>query len=232
MPEVHIIYVEDDESLGFVTKDNLEMQGYRVSHFNDGAIALDHIKVQAYDMAILDVMLPEIDGFELARQLRARNRDIPILFLSAKSMKEDRLQGFSVGADDYITKPFSIEELVFKIQVFLKRSKVQGPTDRKVLPLGHYRLDYPNLQLKLPDGALRTLTQKESDVLKFLLDRKNEVIRRSVILEQIWGEDDYFMGRSLDVFISRLRKYLADDDRIQIENIHGVGFKLRLDEEA
>ena len=227
MSDIHILYVEDDASLGFVTKDNLEMQGYQVSHFDSGLTALEHLREHRYDMAILDVMLPEVDGFSLAKELRARDQDIPILFLSAKSMKEDRLHGFALGADDYIVKPFSIEELVFKIQVFLKRNKVHGPISRPRMQVGDYQLDYPNLHLEHISGNSRTLTQKECDVLRFMVDRKNEVVRRSVILKQIWGEDDYFLGRSLDVFISRLRKYLADDETIQIENIHGVGFKLR-----
>lgn len=226
-PKIQILYVEDDESLGFVTKDNLEMQGYEVSHFASGKLALGHIKQHKYDLAILDVMLPEIDGFTLARELRSLDQNIPILFLSAKSMKEDRLQGFSIGADDYITKPFSIEELVFKIQVFLKRNKVISTPQQSTMHIGEFLLDHPNLLLRHKDGKERTLTQRECDVLRFLIGRKNEVIRRSVILKQVWGEDDYFLGRSLDVFISRLRKYLALDASIQIENIHGVGFKLR-----
>ena len=154
---------------------------------------------------------------------------MPILFLSAKSMKEDRLKGFELGADDYITKPYSIEELIFRIQVFLRRNKIQSETASTLFQIGSYELDYRNFLLKHIDGSDRLLTQKEADVLRFLIERKNEVIKRSVILEKIWGTDDYFMGRSLDVFISRLRKYLSEDTSIEIENIHGVGFKLRLE---
>ena len=227
MTKAHILYVEDDETLGFITKDNLEMQGYQISHYDNGGAALSNLKANNYDMAILDIMLPEVDGFTLAQELRARNKDIPILFLSAKSMKEDRLKGFMMGADDYITKPFSIEELVLRIQVFLRRNKVQNQTTQSIHKVGEYQLDYNNLLLTNISGEEKLLTQKECDVLRFLLDRKNEVCKRSVILEQIWGENDYFMGRSLDVFISRLRKYLSADVSIHIENIHGVGFKLR-----
>ena len=228
MNSPQILYVEDDDSLGFVTKDNLEMQGYEVSHFSCGAEALKMIKIHSYDLAILDIMLPEIDGFTLAQELRSRNKDMPILFLSAKSMKEDRLKGFELGADDYITKPYSIEELIFRIQVFLRRNKIQSETASTLFQIGSFQLDYRNFLLKNVDGSDRLLTQKEADVLRFLIERKNEVIKRSVILEKIWGENDYFMGRSLDVFISRLRKYLSADQSIQIENIHSVGFKLRL----
>ena len=230
MNKVHILYVEDDETLGFITKDNLEMQGFEISHFDNGGDALTHLTTNRYDMAILDIMLPEVDGFTLAQELRARNKDIPILFLSAKSMKEDRLKGFMMGADDYITKPFSIEELVLRIQVFLRRSKVQNQHTLRTFKVGQFELDYENLLLTNKAGGEKLLTQKECDVLRFLLERKNEVSKRSVILEQIWGENDYFMGRSLDVFISRLRKYLSADASIHIENIHGVGFKLRTDE--
>ncbi len=230
MSKPHILYVEDDETLGFVTKDNLELKGYRVSHFCNGTDALTRINREQFDIAILDIMLPEVDGFHIAQQLRSRDRQMPILFLSAKSLKEDRLKGFSLGADDYITKPFSIEELEFKIQIFLKRRKIVDGNQGDKFIISSYTFDYPNLSLWQKEQERKVLTQKEADVLKFLAERRNQVIKRSLILEQIWGEDDYFMGRSLDVFISRLRKYLADDSKVQIENIHGVGFKLRIHE--
>jgi DNA-binding response OmpR family regulator len=220
--------VEDDESLGFLTKDNLEREGYEIFHFADGLDALEAVKHKSFDLAILDIMLPEIDGFTIARVLRERDREIPILFLSAKSMKEDRIQGFSIGADDYITKPFSIEELLFKIKIFLKRSKIHGPDHRNIFRLGLFELDHANLTLRKDQKQERILTQKEADVLLYLIKRENQICKRSLILEKIWGEDDYFMGRSLDVFISRLRKYLAHDQNVQIDNIHGVGFKLRI----
>jgi two-component system response regulator VicR len=228
--KAHILYVEDDESLRFVTCDNLELNGYSVRLCEDGKQAMDLIKSgQRFDLCILDVMLPEIDGFELAKAIRERDEQVPILFLSAKSMKQDRIHGLSIGADDYITKPFSIEELLLKIDIFLRRSKVNGnvQTDRPVM-IGVYTFDYKNLSLSA-EGYAETLTQKEADLLKLLFEHKNQVVKRSFILETIWGKDDYFLGRSLDVFISRLRKYLSKDERIKVENIHGVGFKFRMD---
>jgi len=228
--KAHILYVEDDESLRFVTCDNLELNGYSVRLCEDGKQAMDLIKSgQRFDLCILDVILPEIDGFELAKAIRERDEQVPILFLSAKSMKQDRIHGLSIGADDYITKPFSIEELLLKIDIFLRRSKVNGnvQTDRPVM-IGVYTFDYKNLSLSA-EGYAETLTQKEADLLKLLFEHKNQVVKRSFILETIWGKDDYFLGRSLDVFISRLRKYLSKDERIKVENIHGVGFKFRMD---
>lgn len=221
-----ILYVEDDESLGFVTRDNLEIAGYQITHCMDGLEALEHIKNATFDLCLLDVMLPEMDGFTLAKEIRKRDTHIPILFLTAKSLKEDRIHGLKLGADDYITKPFSIEELILKVEVFLRRSKNIGQTpDQTVLKIGQFELDYKNLSLMMGDDN-RKLTQREADLLKFLIENKNQVVQRGMILEKIWGENDYFLGRSLDVFISRLRKYLKLDATLKIENIHGVGFRL------
>lgn len=222
--KAHILYVEDDESLSFVTRDNLELQGYRITYCADGRAAREVIREQEFDLCILDVMLPEIDGFTLAEEIRKLDAHVPILFLTAKSLKEDRIRGLKIGADDYITKPFSIEELILKIEVFLRRSRVVQPSGR-VLKVGRFELDHPNLVLRLQDQE-RRLTQKEADLLKLLAEHRNEVLQRSTILKKIWGQDDYFLGRSLDVFISRLRKYLRSDDDLKIENIHGVGFRL------
>lgn len=219
----HLLYVEDDESLSFVTRDHLELQGYQVTHCADGSSAKEAIDRQDYDLCLLDVMLPETDGFTLAKEIRKQNTEVPILFLTAKSLKEDRLFGLRLGADDYITKPFSIEELILKIEVFLRRSRSVSTPPPNEYVLGEYIFNYPNLKLKIGDD-LRRLTQKEADLLKYLLEQKNQVIKRADILEAVWGENDYFLGRSLDVFISRLRKYLKEDQQIRIENIHGVGF--------
>ena len=223
--KAHLLYVEDDESLSFVTKDNLELQGYQITYCDNGKKALDLIKDHQFNLCILDVMLPEVDGFTIARELRKYDTEVPILFLTAKSLKEDRIEGLKLGADDYITKPFSIEELILKIEIFLRRSKITQPTLPNKFVLGRYHFDYQNLQLEGPEAS-KKLTQKEADLLQFLIAGKNQVLRRSAILEQVWGEDDYFLGRSLDVFISRLRKYLKQDETISIENIHGVGFRL------
>lgn len=219
-----ILYVEDDETLSFVTKDNLEIHGYVVHHCLDGETAIESFFKDSYDLCILDVMLPKMDGFAVAEKIRSTDPNVPILFLTAKSMKEDRIQGLKLGADDYITKPFSIEELILKIEVFLRRKYVSVSINDQY-KVGNYNFDYRNLVLSL-EGDSRNLTQKEADLLKMLLDHKNNVVKRSVILEKLWGEDDYFLGRSMDVFISRLRKYLSGDPKIKLDNIHGVGFKL------
>lgn len=219
-----ILYVEDDETLSFVTKDNLELNGYKVDHCMDGESAVETFFHNSYDLCILDVMLPKMDGFAVAEKIRATDPNVPILFLTAKSMKEDRIHGLKLGADDYITKPFSIEELILKIEVFLRRKYVTVSVNDQY-KIGLYNFDYRNLTLSLQNDH-RSLTQKEADLLKMLLDHKNNVVKRSLILEKLWGEDDYFLGRSMDVFISRLRKYLSGDDKIKLDNIHGVGFKL------
>ncbi len=228
--KAHLLYVEDDESLSFVTRDNLELAGYQITCFENGQKALDCIRTnQRFDLCILDVMLPDADGFTIAEEIRKFDTNVPIIFLTAKSMKEDKIRGLRLGADDYITKPFSIEELILKIEIFLKRSKV-APSVPTYLTVGKYLLDHKNLSLKFADQA-KTLTQKEADLLKVFIEHKGEVLKRSMILKDLWGEDDYFLGRSLDVFISRLRKYLNQDPRIKIENIHSVGFKMRVDGE-
>lgn len=221
--KAHLLYVEDDESLSFVTRDHLEMQGYQVTHCPDGQSALAAINESSFDLCLLDVMLPEIDGYTIAEEIRKNDTQVPILFLTAKSLKEDRIHGLRLGADDYITKPFSIEELILKIEVFLRRSKVADAPPATRFTLGQYVFDYGNLKLSR-EGEERRLTQKEADLLRFLHQNRNQVVKRSDILETIWGENDYFLGRSLDVFISRLRKYLREDETLQIENIHGVGF--------
>jgi DNA-binding response OmpR family regulator len=221
-----ILYVEDDESLSFVTKDNLELQGYEVTHFADGKKALKDATRKVFDLMILDVMLPGVDGFTIAEEVRKVDADVPILFLTAKSLKEDRIHGLKLGGDDYITKPYSIEELILRVEVFLKRKKLFKPKEIKdVYALGKLVLDYRNLLL-LNGEDKSSMTQREADLLRFLIMHKNGVLKRGDILKEIWGEDDYFLGRSLDVFISRLRKYLKADPTLAIENIHGVGFKL------
>ncbi len=219
-----ILYVEDDETLSFITKDHLELKGYDVLHCSDGVQALEDFKHGQFDICVLDVMLPRMDGFTLATEIRKRDKDIPILFLTAKSLKDDRLEGLRIGGDDYITKPYSIEELILRIEVFLKRNKVYTETASRQFQIGTFTFDHNNLSLTNGD-TVTNLTQRESELLKFLIENANRVVKRSDILLKVWGEDDYFLGRSLDVFISRLRKYLKADDRISIENVHGVGFR-------
>ena len=222
-----ILYVEDDESLSFITKDQLEMEGYDVTLAVNGKEAWSVFRKAEFDICLLDVMLPQLDGFELARKIRSVSKHIPIIFLTAKSMQEDKMEGFLLGGDDYVTKPYSFEELKFRINVFLRRRKLIEEAPKEALQVGDYVFDYPNLDLSL-NGQTRGLTQREADILYYLATRPNQVIRRSDILEDIWGKDDYFYGRSLDVFISRLRKYLSDDSTISIENVHSVGFKLNI----
>ena len=225
MNKPHILYVEDDEVLSFVTKDNLELNGYKVTHAMDGKQAVKLFRQDSFDLCLVDVMLPEMDGFQVAEDIRSRHSEIPIIFLTAKSLKEDRIKGLKIGADDYITKPFSIEELILKIQVFLKRKYVTGENNPGILKAGKFTLDHDNLKL-IGDDESYQMTKKEADLLKMLIKEKNKIVERQQILERIWGENDYFMGRSMDVFISRLRKYLKTDPDINIENIHGVGFRL------
>ncbi|MGM9508757.1 response regulator transcription factor [Larkinella sp. GY13] len=223
-----LLYVEDDVNLGFVTKDNLELAQFRVVHCTTGPEAWRCFEQQPFDLCILDVMLPLTDGFTLARQIRQIDDKIPLLFLSARADKDDRLQGLRLGADDYITKPFSIEELILKINVFLRRSKPPvSAHSGSVQYIGSYQFDFQNLTLEI-DGHLQTLTHREAEVLHYLMARPNTLIRRDEILKAIWGDNDYFMGRSLDVFISRLRKRLGTDSSIRIENLHGIGFRLLL----
>ncbi len=225
MKRARILYAEDDETLSFITKDHLELQGYEIRHCGDGKKTLDEFNSDQFDLVILDVMLPGMDGFSIAEAIRKKNQQIPIIFLTAKSQKDDRIQGLKLGGDDYLTKPFSIEELILKIEIFLRRSRVfEMPTTEVEQMVGIYKYIPQEYQLILND-KVRILTQRESELLSYLLKNKNKVIKRSSILETLWGEDDYFMGRSLDVFISRLRKYLGEDPSIKIDNIHGIGFK-------
>jgi len=220
-----LLYVEDDESLSFLTKDNLELAGYDVCHKADGKSGLDAFRESTFDICVLDIMLPEMDGFELGKQIRSIDPEIPIIFLTAKAQKESKLEGLRLGADDYITKPFSIEELILKIKIFLKRKYITNSNDNDVIKVGSYVYDHKNLSLSR-NGDSKNLTQKEGDLLNLLIKHKNNILKRSDILQNLWGEDDYFLGRSMDVFISRLRKYLKEDSSIKLENIHGVGFRL------
>ncbi len=221
----HILYVEDDINLSFVTKDNLEKHGFQVTHCDDGLAGEECFKKGSFDLCLLDVMMPKRDGFALAEIIRAQNADVPIIFLTAKSMKEDRLAGLRTGADDYLTKPFSIEELILKIEVFLRRSKYSEPgvEDQKQFTLGAFQFDYEKYTLT-HKGEEQKLTQKEAQLLHYFCVNPNKVLKRDDILVKIWGDDDYFLGRSLDVFISRLRKYLRPETSVKIDNVHGVGF--------
>ena len=225
MKQIRILYAEDDETLAYLTKDNLEQHQYNIDHYADGADCLRAFNSTEYDLCILDVMMPGMDGFALAEAIRKLNHEIPILFLSAKTLKEDKLKGLRLGADDYLVKPFSIEELVLKIEIFINRSKKNSTNIKKIYKAGRYQFYPANFLLHHGKEQIE-LTQREAELLQYFLDNKNQVLKREQILNSIWGQDDYFFGRSLDVFVSRLRKIFAKDDSIKIENLHGIGFKL------
>lgn len=229
MKQHKILLVEDDANLGFVIKDNLSLKGYEVTLYSDGRQAMDNFKTSLYQLCLLDVMLPKADGFTVARYIREYDKEVPILFLSAKNMTEDKLAGFRTGADDYITKPFSFEELFYRIEVFLRRRKPLLDAKHIVAKLGNYVFDSAKLTLDCPQCS-KTLTQREALILQLLCRHQNNTLKREEILNHVWGSDDYFMGRSLDVFISKLRKYLQHDPAVQIINQHGVGFSLRIEE--
>ena len=222
-----ILYAEDDPTLRYITVENLERKGYHVLECEDGKSGLECYLTEDPDICILDVMMPGLDGFSLARKIREINQDIPILFVTAKSMKEDRIEGLMLGADDYIVKPFSIEELILKIEVFLKRhKKTVNSISGNTLQIGKFNLDSLNLILNSPDEEY-AITQREAELMAYFIRNKNKLLSRETILESLWGENDYFLGRSLDVFISKLRKYLKSDESLKIENRHGIGFILK-----
>jgi len=228
--EIKILLAEDDVNLGFVVADHLKSEGFKVTLCNDGQDALKRFNEEKYHLCILDVMMPKKDGFTLAKDLRKLDLDIPILFLTAKSQLEDKAEGYKSGGDDYLTKPFSVEELSFRIKALLKRVQitVEKP-EEKILTIGNTIFDSENLTLTFKNQK-QSLTKKEAQILKLMFKLKNQVIPREVILNGVWGQDDYFVGRSLDVFITKLRKYLKEDETIQISNLHGIGFKFTVKE--
>ena len=228
-PKANILLVEDDQNLGFVIQDALKRKGYGVHLCRDGKEGLKQFNEHVYDLCVFDVMLPHKDGFSLAEDIRSMNAQVPIIFLTAKSQTEDRIAGFKAGGDDYLTKPFSHEELILRIEAILRRT--HGRTDdtrsRDRFEMGAYTFDHRNLILGHPDEE-RKLTKKEADVLRLLCMHQDQVLPRELVLNMVWGDDTYFLGRSLDVFISRLRKYLKADPSVRIVNVHGVGFKLQV----
>jgi DNA-binding response OmpR family regulator len=230
--EFKILLVEDDDALRFIVKDNLEQHHYKVETAEDGEKAIELFKQNEFDLIILDVMLPKVDGFQVAKTIRAKNEQIPIIFLTARSMTEDKIIGLTLGGDDYIPKPFSMEELLLKIRIFLKRSQsaVVSASLSKSINIGKFQFYADDLILKSENGS-RNLTLKESELIRFFATNQNKVLSRNEILEKIWGNDDYFLGRSLDVFISRLRKYFEADPNIKITNLHGIGFRFSVNQE-
>ena len=235
-----ILLVEDDQNFGDVLRSYLEMHDYDVTLATDGMQGLEVYKNDEFDLCIFDVMMPKKDGFTLAREIREQDQDMPIIFLTAKAMKDDVLQGFQIGADDYITKPFNSEELLFRIQAILKRSyaKTGAREEAREFIIGRYHFDYPLRILTYDregtDEEKYKLSPKEAQLLRMFAIYKNDILSRSEALTKIWGEDNYFTARSMDVFVTKLRKYLKMDENIEIVNIHGNGFQLlvKAEEEA
>jgi DNA-binding response OmpR family regulator len=227
MKRTKILLVEDDTSLGFLLVDFLEVNGFEVKLYRDGESGLNGYKAGNFDFCIFDVMLPGIDGFSLAKRVRAENKNVPIVFLTARSMKNDKIKGFDLGGDDYITKPFDEDELLCRINAIINRYNIQ-PDEKNFkdqFEIGKYIFDFKN-QLLTIENQSRRLTKKESEVLRQLCLSVNEIVTRDAILFSIWGDNDYFIGRSLDVFIAKLRKYLSLDPGVQINNIPKVGYVL------
>lgn len=228
---VNILFVEDDPNLSMILRDYLEMIGYTVDHALDGEKGIQLFTRNTYQLVILDIMMPKKDGFTAAKEIRDINQMVPIIFLTAKNLKEDRIKGFEFGCDDYITKPFSTEELSLRIKAILKRCAIidQSAAEpvKNTITIGKFIFDSSNMTLKFGDSK-RILTRKESGLLKLLCMNKNNLLPREVAMEAIWGENDYFIGRSMDVFIAKLRKYLKPDSNVRISNVHGIGFRLEV----
>lgn len=223
-----ILIVEDDLDLGNLLKQYLEMNGFQVKRVFNGLEAFDELKHQEYDLMILDVMMPELDGFSLAKKLNNYYPEQSFLFVTAKTMREDKLAGLKLGADDYIVKPFDADELILRIRNILRRAKNEIKKSNQVFNIGLFSFDYKNLLLKFEDFE-KTLTEKEADLLYYLCLNQKELIKREDILVYLWKEPDFFNGRSMDVFMSRLRKYFAKDPSIHIESVRGVGFRFFVD---
>src|SRR5690554_3340327 len=223
--KVKILLSEDDNNLGMLLESYIKAKGYDVDLARDGKQALEKFNDGNYHFVILDVMMPEMDGFAVAKEIRIIDKKIPILFLTAKSMKEDKLEAFALGADDYLTKPFSMEELVARVEAILKRTTDEDESFDDTYEIGRFTFDAMKRVIHI-DGEENKLTTKESQLLKLLAKNKNQILDRQAALRAIWGDDNYFNGRSMDVYIAKLRKILKEDENIEIMNIHGKGFKL------
>ncbi|HXB43662.1 MAG TPA: response regulator transcription factor [Puia sp.] len=226
-PKAKVLLAEDDLSLGYVIKDNLTDAGYDVVLCPDGQTAIDKFDKNEFSICLLDVMMPNKNGFDVAKKIRQQTDLVPILFLTAKSLEEDKIKGFETGADDYITKPFSMQELLMRMEVFLRRSKKMHSENAVSFNIGKLKFSYTDLKLTIGKNVF-SLTQKEADLLKFLCEHSNRVLKREEVLLNVWGKDDYFLGRSMDVFITKLRKYFRADPSINLETIHGVGFRFNV----
>ena len=219
-----ILFAEDDSSLAFIVKDTLEDEGYKVVHCADGQTAIDTFDKTKFDICLLDIMMPHKDGYTVAKKIRQQSDVMPVLFLSTKNQEEDRLKGYDTGADDYLAKPFSMPELLKKIEVFLRRTKKLHSDTYEDCYLGNILFSYSNLKITTA-GETFTITNKEADLLRFFCEHPNKIIKRDEVLINVWGKDDFFLGRSMDVFISKLRKYLKAEPLVSIETIHSIGFR-------
>ena len=224
---LRILLAEDDFDFGTILKQYLEISGFEVVWAKNGQEAFDVFKENKFDICVLDVMMPILDGFALAEKIIDINPEIPFLFLTAKSLKEDKIKGLKLGADDYIIKPCEADELVLRIQNILKRSHLISINSNEIIVIGNYKFDIENLQL-IHDSKTQRLTDKEAQLIQYLFENKNGLIKREAVLKKIWHSDDFFSGRSLDVFISRIRKYFNEDDAISIETIRGIGFEFKV----
>jgi len=226
-PRARILLLEDDPNLGLIVEESLAGKDFEVTLCRDGVAGLAAYRAGEFDLCLVDVMMPEMDGFEFAAQVRREDTGTPLIFLTARALTEDRIEGFRLGCDDYVTKPFSMEELLLRIDAVLRRSEPGrlGSSGSGPVVLGSYRF-VPDEQTLARDGDIRSLTDRETELLQLLCERMNDTLERRVALIRIWGDDSYHAGRSMDVFISRLRKYLQDDDRLEIKSVHGRGFKL------
>lgn len=220
-----LLLVEDDNNLGTVLREYLTIKGFMVVHALDGEAGLREFKKGSFDLIILDIMMPKLDGFSTAKYIRNQNSDIPIIFLTAKTLQEDKIEGFKIGADDYVTKPFSTEELLLRIKAILKRYSSAETEQQENYEIGNYLFCYPKRELR-GKTTEKKLTSKEAELLNLLCINKNKVLSRPEALVKIWGDDTYFTARSMDVYITKLRTYLKEDERIEIINIHGTGYKL------
>jgi two-component system, OmpR family, response regulator len=228
--KIRVLLAEDDENLGSLLQEYLQAKNYETDWVTNGDRAFRYFEQYHYDLCIFDVMMPVKDGFSLATDVRVMNSKIPIIFLTAKSMKDDVLEGFSRGADDYITKPFSMEELLFRIEAILRRTKGKMGEEKNTWEIGKFTFDVKKQELTAGD-KVQKLTTKEADLLKLLSNNMNEVLERNFALKAIWFDDNYFNARSMDVYITKLRKFLKDDPRVQIINVHGKGYKLVVDDD-
>lgn len=229
--KIRVLLAEDDFSLAFVIKDNLEEKGYEVVHCPDGQAAAEVFSRGIFDIVLLDVMMPKSDGFSVAARIRRQNEIVPILFLTAKSLEDDKIRGFETGADDYITKPFSMKELLLRMEVFLRRTRKLSSEAKISYRIGVYEFSFSDL--KISDGTeTQNMTQKEADLLRFFCEHPNTILKREEVLLTVWGKDDYFLGRSMDVFVTKLRRRLKGDSRIYLETIHGVGFRFNVPDAA